>query len=455
MSSSEIGSVALTLSVILAVVHLFGYLFERLKQPRLIGEILGGTLLGPFVLGKYFPGLASRLFGTGSLAGDIHIVLGFIYWIGLFLLMFLSGSETRRLLAKENRKETAWLFSIGTTLPFCLVLVVGSLLPLHHLTGSAGQRISTLLVLAIAVAVTSIPVISRIFFDLRIIHTRFASLVLSFAVLEDIVLWAILAVATGLAGNFLLQNISIHLGLTFAYMGIGLFLAPRLLKRLHQAKWNVLVRASSVGYLFVLLFIYAAVAAMMDVNLVFAAFLAGFGLVGGLSGSQRARFSEQLESISKVSAGVFIPIYFAMVGYKLTLGRDFSLSMFLVFLFASSAVALLSFSLASFLAGFRGLDIVNLAITKNARGGPGIVLASVALDAGIINPAFYTTLVLTAVLTSQAAGVWLRFVLQRGWPLLSASSSDTADWRSEEKLRVSENHNWSSSVHDVKPDRVH
>lgn len=62
---------------------------------------------------------------------------------------------------------------------------------------------------------------------------------------------------------------------------------------------------------------------------------------------------------------------------------------------------------------------MNLAITTNARGGPGIVLASVAFDAGIISAAFYTTLVLTAIFTSQAAGLWLRFVLSRGWPLLS------------------------------------
>jgi Kef-type K+ transport system membrane component KefB len=75
-------------------------------------------------------------------------------------------------------------------------------------------------------------------------------------------------------------------------------------------------------------------------------------------------------------------------------------------------------SLAGRLAGFRGLDLINLSLTTNARGGPGIVLASVAFDAGIISSAFYTTLVLTAIFTSQMAGAWLDFVLQKGWPLL-------------------------------------
>jgi hypothetical protein len=81
------------------------------------------------------------------------------------------------------------------------------------------------------------------------------------------------------------------------------------------------------------------------------------------------------------------------------------------------------------------LDLINLAITTNARGGPGIVLASVAFDAGIISPKFYTTLVLAAVLTSQMAGAWLDYVLRRGWPLLTpVPDSDPATVPAEETL---------------------
>ncbi|HEX9253968.1 MAG TPA: cation:proton antiporter, partial [Candidatus Angelobacter sp.] len=70
-------------------------------------------------------------------------------------------------------------------------------------------------------------------------------------------------------------------------------------------------------------------------------------------------------------------------------------------------------------------------------GGPGIVLASVAFEAGIISAAFYTTLVLVAVLTSQAAGAWLEFVLRKGWPLLSgeaAAKTVTAIEKAPEQL---------------------
>lgn len=421
MSNTDLAAVITALAVIVLSAHLLGHAFERMKQPRLVGEILAGVVLGPFVLGRVAPGASEKLLGAEGSTTDL--VLGFTYWLGLLLLMFISGSEVRRVLGQENRKPTAWILAIGTPLPFFIALIVGTFLPLDRLTGTAGDETSVLLVLAIAVAVTSIPVISRIFFDLRILHTRFASLVLGAALLEDIALWAVLAIATALAtttqlGSDLAGSVTEHVGVTLGYMGAGLFVFPPLLKRMHAARWNVVAKASPVGYAILILLGYAAIAAALEVNLVFAAFLAGFGLVGGRSGSERRRFAEPLDAIQKVALAVFIPMYFAVVGSQLDFGEGFSIGMLLAFLLGSSLLCLGSISLATRLAGFRGLEIVNLAVASNARGGPGIVLASVAFEAGIINGAFFTTLVLTAVLTSQFAGWWLGYVLRRGWPLL-------------------------------------
>jgi Kef-type K+ transport system membrane component KefB len=170
---------------------------------------------------------------------------------------------------------------------------------------------------------------------------------------------------------------------------------------------------------------YCALAALLDVNLQFAALLAGFGVVGGIRGTEREHFAVPLESIAKVSFGFFVPIYFGIVGYKLVFGREFSISVLLVFFFASSAIAILSAALAARLSGFHGLDVFNIAITTNARSGPGIVLASVAYDAGIINAAFYTALVITAVVSSQVCGAWLRYILSKGLPLLSSNPEET------------------------------
>jgi Kef-type K+ transport system membrane component KefB len=433
MTEQEIGLLIVTLGAFICIVHVLGYIFERLRQPRLVGEILAGILLGPFVLGKISPGATDFLFANPSLGADkTKLILGFVYWMGLLLLMFSSGSQIRRLFSQENRRETAWILGVGTPLPFLLVMVLGltSLLPLEPLTGEKNVPLATLLILASAVAVTSIPVISRIFNDLGILHTRFASLILGAAVLEDIALWGVLAVATALTQQNALsdQNLasstSMHLVITMIYMAAALVVMPTILRAMRRNKYNVLYRASRIAYAVVIMFAYVGIAAYFSVNLVFAAFLAGFGLAGGVSGSDRPYFTEALDAISKFTFAIFTPIYFALVGYRLVFGREFSLVMLILFLVGSSVITMIFRSLAAKLAGFNRLDMVNIAVTSNARGGPGIVLASVAYDAGIISAAFYTTLVLTAIFTSQAAGLWLNYVLNKGWPLLSTDPDD-------------------------------
>lgn len=430
MTTDEMAPLVLALAILVASAHAVGYLFERLRQPRLVGEILTGVLLGPCVLGRWSGELSSALFGT---AGDkTEVVLGFIYWLGLLLLMFVSGSQTRHIMGHENRRETVLLVAIGTPIPFFIVLFLGlaGWLPLDRLTGAAQQESSVLLVLAIAVAVTSIPVISRIFYDLGILHTRFASLLLGSAVIEDVILWAVLAVATTLAASatlaqtHLVGDVTAHLAATLAFTFCGLTIAPQILRRVQRWRLNYLVHASPVAWVIVILLAYAALAGALKVTLVFAAFLAGVGVVGGVTGVERERFAHALDAVARFATAFFIPIYFVCVGFKLDLGIGFSAPMLLAFLAGSSLLALISVGLGAWVAGFRGLDVINLAVATNARGGPGIVLATVAFEEQIINAQFYTTLVLTAVITSQIAGFWLSHVLRQGWPLLSTNPED-------------------------------
>jgi Kef-type K+ transport system membrane component KefB len=430
MSAAEFGQFVLTIAAFLIAVHGLGYIAEWLKQPRIVGEILAGIFLGPFVLKLVAPHAFGQLFDFSPHA---NVVLGFLYQLGLILLMFCSGAETRRLLAKENRKKTFLLITVSDVSSFLFVLALGFLgfIPLERLTGPLGQHTATLLVLAIATSVTSIPVISRIFWDLGIMRTRFVSLLLGYAVLEDIALWTVLAFATALAkttslgAQHLGSTVTSHIVSTAIYMLVAMIVMPSVLRWFSKSRWNVINNASPVGYVIFVLMAYCAIAAVFDVNIQFAALLAGFGIVGGINGTERKRFAVPIESIAKMSFGFFIPIYFGIVGYKLVFGREFSMGVLLVFFFASSAIAIFSSALAARLGGFKKLDIINIAITTNARGGPGIVLASVAYDAGIINAAFYTALVITAVVTSQVCGVWLRYVLAKGRPLLSSHPEET------------------------------
>src|SRR5207245_5981238 len=185
-----------------------------------------------------------------------------------------------------------------------------------------------------------------------------------------------MAVATAIAGNTLLspRTMSIHLVRTIGFFSLGLTIVPRLVKRINKSRFNIVAKHSPVAYALAVLLGYCVVAGALDVSLVFAAFLAGFAVVH----KKRKLFAQALDAISQISFAFFIPVYFAIVGLKLDLVRGFSLPMLAAFLIGSCAVKVLSVSIAGRFAGFRGLDLINLAITTNARGGPGIVLASVA-----------------------------------------------------------------------------
>jgi Kef-type K+ transport system membrane component KefB len=395
-----------------------------------VGEILAGILLGPWVLKLLAPGAFDLLMPSG---GPISTVYSFLYNLGLILLMFCAGSETRRLLGKENRKQTVALLGVRDVAAFILVIGLGlaGLLPLASLTGPKGTWLATLLIVAIAVAVTSIPVISRIFWDLKIMHTRFVSLILGCSVFEDIALWTVLSVALALAsaggvGRQVVNTVSGHIAATLIYLLVAMVIAPGILTRLRNARWNYLARTTPVGYLLVILFGYCAIASAVGVNIQFAALLAGFGVIGGISGKERSNVALSLEAISKVSFAVFVPIYFGIIGYRLVFGREFSMAILVAFFVGSSVLSIATGALAAKVAGFRRMDLANISITMNARGGPGIVLAGIAYDAGLINAAFFTTLVLTAIFTSQVAGAWLRYVLKKGWPLLSTNPEEAA-----------------------------
>ena len=412
MTNSQLTQVLFLLLLLVGLAQFLGWLFVKMRQPKVVGEILAGVVLGNALVGR-LP-FAAHFIETAKRQGNI---LDFVYWLGLLLLMFLAGAETQQLFTRDERREVGWLTIVGSGLPFVLGLIFAPWIIRPSLAGPNGNRISLTIILAVGVAVTSVPVVSKIFADLKILHTRFARLVLGVAVLEDIVLWLALAVATAMAGKAVLdpRAMSYHLLATVAFFALGLTIVPRAIKRINKSRFNVLATHSPVGYAMAVLLAYCVVAGALDIILVFAAFLAGFAVVH----KKRRIFAEALDAIGKVSFAFFIPVYFAVVGLKLDLVQGVSLWMIAAFIAGTCIVKVFSVSLAARFAGFRGLDLVNLAVTTNARGGPGIVLASVAFDAGIISSTFYTTLVVAAVVTSQIAGAWLEYVLRKGWPLLT------------------------------------
>ncbi|MFJ9777601.1 cation:proton antiporter [Kitasatospora sp. NPDC101157] len=426
MSQTDLFKVLSALVLLLLAAHLTGGLFRRLRQPPVVGEILGGLLLGPTVLGQVLPQAQHWIFPK---QGPVAVCLELVYQLGMLLLMFLAGVEMRTVFSRKDGRTVGLIAVVGMVVPFAFGLVATSVLDTSDLLGPAGNRTALTLVLACSIAITSIPVISRIMLDLGIARTPFARIVLSVAVLEDIVLNVVISVAVGIVAGSSSKGFGLasELGIrsanasavyhSLASVGflalvalVGLLLRRRLAGTGGGPVAPLAVRVSAV-------LASAAVCLYLGVAPMYGAFVVGLisGLTAGAAGAASGRAADEaIKAIRSFATGFFVPVYFAVVGLKLDLIRQFDPAFFVAFLAVACVVKAFSVYAGARLARRPATDAVHLAVAMNARGGPGIVLATVALDTGIGSPSVFTSLVLTAVVTSLLAGWWLERAINQG-----------------------------------------
>lgn len=430
-SLDEIFRLVSTIVALLVAAHAVGSLFASLRQPRVIGEIVGGLLLGPTLLGILAPHANAWLFPK---TGLVPAAMPILSQVGLVLLMYASGSQLRTFIAAGEKRVVAWLSLAGTLLPLVAGLSYVGLVDTSSLTGAAQNSTAFVLVFATAIAIASIPVISRIMLDLGILETSFARIVIATAVIDDLLLYLLLAVALSLvsagaaphgliallpleAGGYLAAIV--HVLSAVVVVAVVLTAGPRYWRLVtSHATGNQQPLRDAISHL-LFLALAAALCLLLDVNLMFGSLAAG--MVAGRA--LRDRAATLPRALEWASLKLFVPLYFALVGVRLDLIHHFDAAYFALFLGFACTVKAASIYAGARAAGESNASAINLAAALNARGGPGIVLAAVSYDAGIINENFFAILVLTAIVTSMAAGSWLGRVLRQGHTLRADSHS--------------------------------
>ena len=418
LSNTELTRFLFAIILLLIFAHSFGYLFQRFKMPKVIGEIIGGILLGPTFLGYFFPEAYDWIFSAFSSEGKL---LAVIYWLGLLLLMFMSGFEIQKSINRDDRKTIFAILIGATIIPF----IAGFFSPMFYdfspFLGAKGNMLALSIIIAIAVAVTAIPIISKIFIELGIMNTRFAKIVIAIATIEDIILWVMLAIATALVGTEEVSALKIisTVAITLMFFGISLILMPRIIRFSNSLRINLLIKSSLSGYALIICFLFTALASILNINVVFGAFLAGI-IIGTMPNE---KFGDIKAHIKEVSLAFFIPIYLAIVGLKIDLIHSFDIMFFFGFLLFSTLIKVLGTIITARIIKKDWLSSLNLGIVMSARGTIGIILATVAFDAGIINQEFFVVLVMIAIVTTLFAGYWLKFVMSKGWALMKEESS--------------------------------
>ena len=397
LGAHEVIATLTALALLLLGAFTFGRIVEMCKGPRVVGEILGGMLLGGSGLFLLAPDFMDGIFRAFPEEGK---VLNVFYQLGLIFLMFLSGFSTRIDMNRRKARTVAAIFLGATVIPMVASIPFFDGFQ-EFFIGEKNNVFSYRLVFAIGVAITSIPVISKIFFDMGIMETRFANTVLTVATFQDLCLWIFLNIATHVAES---GNLDAWDTATVAVATLGMFvlvtLAGKLMRRVEKSvPAHIFYTLSFVALLLVCALLYR-----VGINTMYSAFIVGY-IVKTLFG-ENAETRDRIKHLEQFTFSFFVPIYFALVGVQLNVFHDFSLARFALFFAIAFGLEFLGTWLFLFRMGRAAR--LNFAITMNARGGPGIVLATVAYDAKIISVEFFTVLILTTMLSSLIAGYWLR-----------------------------------------------
>jgi Kef-type K+ transport system membrane component KefB len=322
------------------------------------------------------------------------------------LLMFTAGFKMHAE-GGGSRRLVAALVAGALVLPFALGYAGAPLFA----EARRGDPLAFELVMGIAAAVTSIPVISRIFLDLKLMGTPFARNVVGAATIQDLILWTLLAVATAVQHGQAADAAGIArvAAITLVFVAVSLIFGPTVVRAVGRAGIAQFSEAALTGYALLLCLAFVAVASLLSVNVVFGALVAGL-VIGRFPSPHLAPVKQR---IADIAIWFFVPIYFALVGLRLDLAHEFDWRLTLLFVAATTAVKLASCVVAARIGGAGWGRALDYSVAMNTRGGPGIVLASVAHAAGIIDDRMFTALVLASILTSLATGLWFRWRLAK------------------------------------------
>lgn len=392
-----VATMLLALMVIVVSARVLGALAGRLGQPAVIGEIVGGVLLGPTLFGG---AITSTIFPT-----DVRPALETLADVGVCVFMFLVGLHLDRTLLRGQARIVSTVSLAAIALPFGL----GALLALH-LVGNhpTGHRLAFVLFLGTAMSITAFPVLARILTDKGLVDTPIGGLALACAAVGDVLAWSLLAVVAALADGGA-DPWRVLLVVPFAALMVKVVrpLLARLAAR--RTARGRLAGASVLACVAVGLLLSAQATDRMGLHAIFGAFL--FGVVMPREGASALR-DQALPWIERVSNTLFLPIFFMVAGLQVDLSSmdGTALGELALILLVAIGSKFAGAFLGARLNGVRHRHSAVLAILINTRGLTELVVLTVGLQRGVLDDALYSLMVVMALVTTAMTGVLLRLV---------------------------------------------
>ena len=380
----------------------------RLGQSRVIGEIIGGILLGPSILGRLSPPLSAHLFPKASLGAMEELST-----VGLILFLFMVGMELddRQLV----RQRATALAASGTSIliPFVMAVLLAHALRVRFAPHGVGS-IPFVLFLGISMSITAFPVLARILEERGLVNSPLGTTAILCAAVDDVVAWLLLAVAltlidvTATSGGRLL----IRLGLLAAYLAFMLGVLRPLATRLVKRRGNPELGLGLFGISLTFAFASAAATDWAGVHPLFGAFIAGvcFPRIEHWQQAIRTR-------LDMVTSVLLLPLFFALTGLRTRLdllnsGETWAwagiILMGAIFGKVGGAVLAARWTGQNWRAAFA------LGALLNTRGLVELVVLNIAYKVGAFSPTLFTMLVVMALLTTMLTTPMLNLLKVRG-----------------------------------------
>ncbi len=388
---------------IILTARLFGWLFMKIGQPSVIGEIIAGIVLGPSLVGYYFPEFSAALFPTQSLGN-----LQFLSQIGLILFMFVIGMELDLKVLKNKAHDAVVISHASIIIPFALGMGLAYFI-YQSFAPEGVQFLSFGLFLGIAMSITAFPVLARIVQERGLHKTKLGTVVITCAAADDITAWCILAAVIAIvkAGSFVSSLYII--GMAALYVLAMIKLVRPFLKRvgdLHNSVENLSKPIVAIFFLTLIISSYAT--EIIGIHALFGAFMAGAIMPENVK--FRNIFIEKVEDVALV---LLLPLFFVFTGLRTEIGllNDPYLWQITGLIIAVAVVGkFLGSALAAKFVGQSWKDSLTIGALMNTRGLMELIVLNIGFDLGVLSPKIFAMMVIMALVTTFMTGPTLDFI---------------------------------------------
>ncbi|HEY2511685.1 MAG TPA: cation:proton antiporter [Polyangiaceae bacterium] len=410
MTEHDVLVFLLSLAVLLTGARVLGELARALGLPLVIGEITAGILLGPTALGRLAPGAYQGLFPSGA----PKVMLGAYTSVAVVLLLVVAGLEVDLAVVRRRGKSALTTSILGIILPLAGGILLGYLLPDSDLVQPSHRSLFAFFI-GVALSISALPVIAKTLLDLGLFKTEMGLLVMAAAMIDDLLGWLSFSVLVGpmQGGELKLEKTLITVALTVGFVVVCLVLGrqvvDRVFARIENAPGSAPGRLLSVV---ILLSLFGASATQaIGIHAVFGGFVVGVMVADSRKLKTRTRVV-----IEDFVMNIFAPVFFASLGLRVDFTRAFDLRLCVLVFVIASAAKIVGCSVGARIGGLAWRQSAAIGFGLNARGAMEIILALLALDAGLIKEQLFVALVVMALLTSLLSGPVMKRLLYASEP---------------------------------------